>query len=51
VAIANRSNLANSFAEPERVVSVASKFRAASPRFTYRFAALSLTVLRWRVGR
>jgi alpha-N-arabinofuranosidase len=44
-------DVANSFAEPERVVAVASKFRAGSPCFAYRFPALSVTVLRWRVGQ
>jgi alpha-N-arabinofuranosidase len=46
---AGEPDVANSFAEPERVVAVAGKFRAPSARFVYRFPALSLTVLRWRV--
>ena len=39
-----------SFGELERVAPVASRFRAPSGRFDYRFPALSLTVLRWRVA-
>jgi alpha-N-arabinofuranosidase len=46
---AGEPDVTNSFAEPARVVSVASTFRAASARFDYRFPALSLTVLRWKV--
>jgi hypothetical protein len=45
---AGEPDVVNSFAEPGRVVPVASKFRAAA-RFDYRFPALSLTVLRWKV--
>src|SRR5262249_55770406 len=39
----------NSFAEPNRVVPVESKFTATAPKFEYRFTPLSLTVLRWNV--
>ena len=46
---AGEPDVTNSFAEPERVAPVASKFRAESARFDYRFPALSLTVLRWKV--
>jgi alpha-N-arabinofuranosidase len=46
---AGEPDVTNSFAEPGRVVPVASNIRAASPRFDYRFPALSLTVLRSRV--
>src|SRR5205807_3434792 len=46
---AGESDVANSFAEPERVVPVASKFRAASATFAFRFPALSLTVIRWKL--
>jgi alpha-N-arabinofuranosidase len=46
---AGEPDVTNSFAEPGRVVPVASKFRTASARFGYRFPALSLTVLRWKV--
>jgi alpha-N-arabinofuranosidase len=47
---AGEPDVANSFAEPERVAPVRSTFQAPAPRFTYRFPALSLTVLQWRVG-
>jgi alpha-L-arabinofuranosidase len=40
----------NSFGEPERVAPVKSRFKAASGKFDYRFPALTLTVLRWRVA-
>ena len=46
---AGEPDVTNSFAEPERVAPVASRFKAASGKFSYRFPALSLTVLRWRV--
>jgi alpha-N-arabinofuranosidase len=46
---AGEPDVANSFAEPDRVVPVETKFRAASARFDYRFPALSLTVIQWRV--
>jgi alpha-L-arabinofuranosidase len=46
---AGESDVSNSFAEPGRVAVAASKFRAASARFDYRFPALSLTVFRWKV--
>jgi alpha-N-arabinofuranosidase len=42
-------DVANSFADPERVATVASKLETAGARFTYRFPALSLTVIRWPV--
>ena len=48
---AGEPDVANSFADPERVVSTASKFAASSPRFAYRFPALSLTVMQWRVAK
>jgi alpha-N-arabinofuranosidase len=48
---AGEPDVANSFAEPERVVSTASRLAVASPRFTYRFPALALTVMQWRVAR
>jgi alpha-L-arabinofuranosidase len=41
----------NSFDDPERVAPDRSRFQAASGRFEYRFSGLSLTVLRWHVGR
>jgi alpha-N-arabinofuranosidase len=46
---AGEPDVANSFAAPDRVVPVAAKFRAATARFEYRFPALSLTVIQWRV--
>jgi alpha-N-arabinofuranosidase len=48
---AGEPDVANSFGDPERVSPVKSKFQAASSRFHYRFPALSLTVLRWPVGK
>jgi alpha-N-arabinofuranosidase len=46
---AGEPDATNSFAEPERVAPVRSKFKAGSPRFEYTFPALSLTVLRWKL--
>jgi alpha-L-arabinofuranosidase len=46
---AGEPDVTNSFTDPERVRIERSKFRAAGARFTYRFPALSLTVLEWRV--
>jgi alpha-N-arabinofuranosidase len=46
---AGEPDVANSFAEPERVATRASRFRATAARFEYRFPTLSLTVLRWQV--
>ena len=46
---AGEPDVTNSFADPERVVPVRSTFAAASPRFTYPFPPLSLTVMRWAV--
>jgi alpha-N-arabinofuranosidase len=48
---AGEPDVTNSFGEPERVAPVASRFRAGSGRFEYRFPALSLSVLRWKVGK
>jgi alpha-N-arabinofuranosidase len=48
---AGEPDVANSFAEPERVASAASKLAVSSPRFAYRFPALSLTVMQWRAAR
>jgi alpha-N-arabinofuranosidase len=39
----------NGFADPERIAPRRSTFHAAAPKFEYRFPALSLTVVRWRV--
>ena len=44
-------DVANSFADPERVVPARSQFAAPTVRFDYRFPALSLTVLRWPLRR
>ena len=41
----------NSFAAPDRITPIRSTISAGSPRFDYRFPALSLTVLRWKVQR
>ena len=38
---------ANSFGDPQRVVSVQTQRAVNAPRFEYRFLPLSLTVLRW----
>jgi alpha-N-arabinofuranosidase len=48
---AGEPDVANSFADPERIVPVRSKFAAPAARFDYRFPALSLTVLRWPLRR
>ena len=47
---AGEPDAANSFNAPERVVPRRSTVVAASPRFTYRFPPLSLSVLRWHMG-
>jgi alpha-N-arabinofuranosidase len=46
---AGEPDVTNSFAKPRRVAPATSKFRPAGPRFTYRFPALSLIVLRYPV--
>jgi alpha-N-arabinofuranosidase len=46
---AGEPDVVNSFAAPERIAPVASQFKGASASFEYRFPALSLTVLRWKV--
>jgi alpha-L-arabinofuranosidase len=43
-------DVTNSFGDPERVVARESSVTAASPRLTYTFPPLSLTVLKWRVA-
>jgi alpha-L-arabinofuranosidase len=45
---AGEPDVTNSFGEPQRVVPARTTFKAESPRFTYRFPPLSLTVIRWR---
>jgi alpha-N-arabinofuranosidase len=47
---AGEPDVTNSFAEPERVSPVRSRFRAPGGRFDFRFPPLSLTVIEWRVG-
>jgi alpha-N-arabinofuranosidase len=46
---AGEPDVANSFADPRRVVPVQSELRPKAARFDYRFPALSLTVIQWRV--
>ena len=46
---AGEPDVANSFADPERIRVRSSRFRTSGTRFDYRFPALSLTVLRWQV--
>jgi alpha-N-arabinofuranosidase len=48
---AGEPDVTNDFGDPERIAPVASRFRAESGRFTYRFSALSLTALRWQTGK
>jgi alpha-N-arabinofuranosidase len=48
---AGEPDVTNSFAEPERIAPEAVKYKAASSRFDYRFPALTLTILEWRVGK
>jgi alpha-N-arabinofuranosidase len=48
---AGEPDVTNNFAEPERVSPVQATFQAPAARFAYRFPALSLTVLRWRVAK
>ena len=40
---------ANSFGEPDRISPFEKAVRVDGPRFSYRFPALSLTVLRWKI--
>ena len=47
---AGEPDVTNTFADPERVQVVRSKFRATGARFDYRFPGLSFTVLEWRVA-
>jgi alpha-N-arabinofuranosidase len=46
---AGEPDVANSFSDPERIIVTKSKTKVAAPQFSYRFPALSLTVLRWSV--
>jgi alpha-N-arabinofuranosidase len=47
---AGSPDVTNSFDDPERIVPVHTTFKADAARFTYRFPALSLTVLRLHGG-
>jgi alpha-N-arabinofuranosidase len=46
---AGEPDVSNSFGDPGRISPMQSKLQTGSPRFDYRFRALSLTVLRWQV--
>jgi alpha-L-arabinofuranosidase len=46
---AGEPDVVNSFADPERVHIVYSRFRAPAARFDFRFPPLSLTAIEWRV--
>lgn len=46
---AGEPDVANTFADPERVFPAPSTVRVDSARFDYRFPALSLSVLRWKI--
>jgi alpha-N-arabinofuranosidase len=48
---AGEPDVANSFADPERIVPVRSQVAAPAARFDYSFPALSLTVMRWPLRR
>src|SRR5262249_30271526 len=48
---AGEPDVVNSFANPERIVPIALRFHVPSARFRYRFPALSLTVMKWRVTK
>jgi hypothetical protein len=48
---AREPDVTNSFAEPERVASETTTFKAAGPQFGYDFPALTLTVLEWRIAK
>jgi alpha-N-arabinofuranosidase len=46
---AGEPDATNSFAAPDRIVPVESKFTSPGTKFDYRFPAYSLTVIEWRV--
>jgi alpha-N-arabinofuranosidase len=46
---AGEPDVTNNFGEPERIVPRRSHIAVSSPRFTYRFPPLSLSVLRWQM--
>jgi alpha-L-arabinofuranosidase len=48
---AGATDAANSFADPERVISRPGTYAVQSPRFEYAFPPLSLTVMEWVVQK
>jgi hypothetical protein len=48
---AGEPDVTNSFADPERISPVRSRFTAPAGCVVYRFPALSLTVLRWQFSK
>jgi hypothetical protein len=48
---AGEPDVTNSFAQPERVLPVASQLKASSTSLSYIFPEFSLTVLQWQVGK
>jgi alpha-N-arabinofuranosidase len=46
---AGEPDVVNSFGDPDRIAVSESKFQAPGPRFSYRFPALSVTALKWKV--
>jgi len=46
---AGEPDVANSFADPQRIAPVETKFKATSALFDFRFPSLSLTVIQWKV--
>jgi alpha-N-arabinofuranosidase len=46
---AGEPDVANSFAEPERVAPVETRLEGGPARFTCRFPALTLTVMQWKL--
>jgi alpha-L-arabinofuranosidase len=49
--MAGEPDVSNSFGDPERVATVASRLEVPGDHLTYHFPALSLTVIRWPVTR
>jgi alpha-L-arabinofuranosidase len=47
---AGEPDVTNSFAEPERIAVVASQHRTEGAKFEYRFPALSVTMMQWKVA-
>jgi alpha-N-arabinofuranosidase len=46
---AGEPDVVNTFGEPERIGVKESRFKAPGPKFLYRFPALSVTALKWKV--